>query len=86
MLDLSVVNDVDYYDDIVFRGYVAGTASAALAGGRYDRLLQRMGKPGGALGFAVYLDRIEAARAAQRPRRGRAGAVCRPTPICPPPC
>ena len=64
MLDLSVVNDVDYYDDIVFRGYVAGTASAALSGGRYDRLLQRMGKPGGALGFAVYLDRIEAPREA----------------------
>ena len=64
-LDLSVVNDVDYYDDIVFRGYVAGAASAALAGGRYDRLLQRMGKPGGALGFAVYLDRLE-----QRERRG----------------
>lgn len=63
-LDLSVVNDVDYYDDIVFRGYVAGAASAALAGGRYDRLLQRMGKPGGALGFAVYLDRLE-----QRERR-----------------
>ena len=64
-LDLSVVNDVDYYDDIVFRGYVAGAASAALAGGRYDRLLQRMGKTGGALGFAVYLDRLE-----QRERRG----------------
>ncbi|MBQ9044595.1 MAG: ATP phosphoribosyltransferase regulatory subunit [Oscillospiraceae bacterium] len=62
MLDLSVVNDVDYYDDIVFRGFVPGAASAVLAGGRYDRLLQRMGKPGGALGFAVYLDRLETAR------------------------
>ena len=59
MLDLSVVNDVDYYDDIVFRGFVEGAPSAVLSGGRYDKLLQRMGKTGGALGFAVYLDRLE---------------------------
>ena len=58
MLDLSVVNDVDYYDDLVFRGYAPGAASAVLAGGRYDRLLQRMNRSGGALGFAVYLDRL----------------------------
>ena len=43
-----------------FRGYVEGAASAVLSGGRYDNLLRRMGKPGGALGFAVYLDRLEA--------------------------
>ena len=58
MLDLSVVNDVDYYDDLVLRGYAPGAASAVLAGGRYDRLLQRMNRSGGALGFAVYLDRL----------------------------
>ena len=58
MLDLSVVNDVDYYDDIVFRGFASGAAAAVLAGGRYDRLLQRMERTGGALGFAVYLDRL----------------------------
>lgn len=62
VLDLSVVNDVDYYDNIVMRGYAEGAASAVLAGGRYDRLLQRMGKTGGAIGFAVYLDRIETPR------------------------
>ena len=61
-LDFSVVNDVDYYDDIVFRGFVEGAPSGVLSGGRYDRLLERMGKPGGALGFAVYLDRLEAVR------------------------
>lgn len=58
-LDFSVVNDVDYYNDVVFRGFVAGAAQGVLSGGRYDRLLQRMGKPGGAMGFAVYLDRLE---------------------------
>ncbi len=58
-LDFSVINDVAYYDDIVFRGFVEGAPSAVLSGGRYDKLLQRMGKTGGALGFAVYLDRLE---------------------------
>lgn len=59
-LDFSVVNDVEYYHDLVFRGYVSGAPGSVLSGGRYDRLLQRMGKPGGAIGFAVYLDRLEA--------------------------
>ena len=58
-LDFSVINDVEYYDSLVFRGYVEGAPSAVLSGGRYDKLLRRMGKPGGALGFAVYLDRLE---------------------------
>ena len=30
-----------------------------LAGGRYDNLMRRMGKTGGAVGFAVYLDQLE---------------------------
>ena len=59
-LDFSVVNDVEYYHDLVFRGYVSGAPTCVVSGGRYDRLLQRMGKRGGAIGFAVYLDRLEA--------------------------
>lgn len=59
-LDFSVVNDVEYYHDLVFRGYVAGAPGCVLSGGRYDRLLRRMGKSGGAIGFAMYLDRLEA--------------------------
>ena len=30
-----------------------------MSGGRYDRLLKRLGKKAGAIGFAVYLDRLE---------------------------
>ena len=30
-----------------------------LSGGRYDKLLQKLGKTSGAIGFAVYLDRLE---------------------------
>ena len=30
-----------------------------LSGGRYDKLLQKLGKSGGAIGFALYLGEIE---------------------------
>ena len=30
-----------------------------LAGGQYDRLMERMGRSASGLGFAVYLDRLE---------------------------
>lgn len=58
-LDFSIVNDMCYYNGVIFRGYLPGLASGVLAGGRYDNLLRRMGKTGGAIGFAVYLDQLE---------------------------
>lgn len=58
-LDFSIVNDMRYYNGVIFRGYLPGLASGVLAGGRYDNLLRRMGKAGGAIGFAVYLDQLE---------------------------
>ncbi len=58
-LDFSVVNDMGYYNGVIFRGYLPGLASGVLAGGQYDHLLRRMGKTGGAIGFAVYLDQLE---------------------------
>ncbi len=58
-LDFSVVNDMNYYDDVVFKGFVDGIAEGVLSGGRYDKLLARMGRKSGAIGFAVYLDLLE---------------------------
>ncbi len=58
-LDFSVVNDMNYYDDIVFKGFVEGVGEGVLSGGRYDRLLARMGRKSGAIGFAVYLAALE---------------------------
>lgn len=61
-LDFSAVNDMSYYNGLIFSGFVKGVPRAVLSGGRYDPLLTRMGKPAQAVGFAVYLE--EAARAA----------------------
>ncbi len=58
-LDFSVDGDMHYYDDVVFKGYVEGIGESVLSGGRYDKLLSRMGRSSGAIGFAVYLDLLE---------------------------
>ncbi|MBR7161845.1 MAG: ATP phosphoribosyltransferase regulatory subunit, partial [Clostridia bacterium] len=55
-IDFSVVSDVSYYSGIFFRGFVEGIPEAILSGGRYDRLMRKMGRKSGAVGFAVYLD------------------------------
>ena len=58
-LDFSIVNDMNYYNGIVFRGYVDGIPSGLLAGGQYDNLMTKMNKNAGGIGFAVYLDQLE---------------------------
>lgn len=57
--DFSLVNDMKYYNGIVFQGYVEGIPEVVLSGGQYDRLMQRIGRSSGAIGFAVYLDLLE---------------------------
>lgn len=56
IVDFSLVNDMRYYNGIIFQGFISGVPEAVLSGGRYDKLLERFGKKGGAIGFAVYLD------------------------------
>ncbi len=58
-LDFSLVNDMNYYNGIVFRGFISGISSGVLSGGRYDNLLTKMGREQDAIGFAVSLDHLE---------------------------
>ena len=58
-LDLSLAGDMEYYNGLVFSGYVAGVPRAVLKGGRYDLLAQRFTPGACALGFALYLDELE---------------------------
>lgn len=60
MLDFSIVNDIGYYNGVIFQGYVRRVPRAVLSGGRYDNLLMRFGRDAGAIGFALYLDEIGA--------------------------
>ncbi|MBQ6019763.1 MAG: ATP phosphoribosyltransferase regulatory subunit [Clostridia bacterium] len=62
-IDFSIVNDMNYYNGVIFRGYLNGVPQGVLAGGSYDSLLAKMGKRGRAIGFALYLDLLEQLRA-----------------------
>lgn len=59
VVDFSVVNDVNYYNGIVFNGFIEGVPTSVLSGGQYDNLMIKMGKNGCAIGFAVYANRLE---------------------------
>ena len=56
-LDLSLVNDMEYYNGLVLQGYLAGAPRAVLRGGRYDPLAARFRPGARAVGFALYLRR-----------------------------
>ncbi|MBQ3116667.1 MAG: ATP phosphoribosyltransferase regulatory subunit [Clostridia bacterium] len=58
-VDFSVVSDMNYYNGVVFKGFVSGIPTSILSGGQYDNLMQKMGKKSKAIGFAVYLDEID---------------------------
>ena len=66
-VDFSIVNDMNYYNGIVFRGYIDGIPTGVLSGGQYDKLMQRMGSPARAVGFAIYMDLLERLSDAQSP-------------------
>ncbi len=57
--DFSAVSDMNYYNGIVFKGYINGLSQSVLSGGQYDNLLLKMGRKSGAIGFAIYLDLLE---------------------------
>lgn len=58
-IDFSLTNAMNYYSGIVFKGYIKGIPASILSGGQYDKLMRKMGRSSGAIGFAVYLDALE---------------------------
>lgn len=58
-VDFSIVNDMNYYNGIVFKGFIDGIPTSVLSGGQYDLLMRRMGKDARAVGFAIYMDQLE---------------------------
>ncbi len=57
-IDFSVVNSLNYYNGIVFKGFISGIPTGILSGGQYDNLMVKMGRKSKAIGFAVYLDEL----------------------------
>ena len=59
IFDFSAVGDMNYYNGILMGGYISGISDRLLSGGQYDKLMKKLGRPGGAIGFALYLDLLE---------------------------
>jgi ATP phosphoribosyltransferase regulatory subunit len=57
-LDFSLLGATDYYNGILFRGYLEGLPRPVLLGGRYDGILRKLGKAGGGVGFAIQLSEL----------------------------
>ena len=58
IVDLGLVQRIDYYTNIVFSAYVENCGDAVLSGGRYDNLLSHFDLPMPAVGFGVNVDAI----------------------------
>ncbi len=71
LLDLSLADEMEYYNGLVFTGYVAGVPRAVLKGGRYDYLMQRFTPGANAIGFAIYLDELERLNADAQTQSGK---------------
>lgn len=69
--DLGLVNRIDYYTGVVFRGYVEGAGAPVLSGGRYDHLVEKFGRPAAAIGFSVDADAVASCAAQAAPAAGR---------------
>ncbi|MBQ9030876.1 MAG: ATP phosphoribosyltransferase regulatory subunit [Parasporobacterium sp.] len=59
LIDFSAVSDLNYYNGIIFRGFISGVPEEVLSGGQYDRLMKKMGRKSRACGFAVYLNKLQ---------------------------
>ena len=58
-LDFSMINDIEYYNGIIFQGFLDGLARQVLSGGQYDGMMAKLGKKADAIGFAIYLKELE---------------------------
>lgn len=58
MIDLGLVHGMDYYTGMMFCGYMGGSGSMVLQGGRYDHLCSKFGRDIPATGFAINIDEL----------------------------
>ena len=65
-LDLGLLRHLGYYTGAILEVYDPALGSVLGGGGRYDSLLAGFGRPMPAAGFALFLDRLHVAQAAQR--------------------
>ena len=70
-VDFGLLRDLGYYTGAILEVYDPAVGEAIGGGGRYDDLLGRFGSPQPAAGFALYLERLHVAQAAEQELGGR---------------
>lgn len=58
-MDFSIVNDMNYYNGFLFRGYIKEIPCGILSGGQYDEIMGKMGTNAKAIGFGINLELLE---------------------------
>lgn len=56
--DLGFTNQMNYYSDINFKGYINSCGEPVISGGRYNNLSEKFGIPRPACGFAIDLLKV----------------------------
>ncbi len=77
-LNLGLINNMYYYTDIIFQGFVENIGKPVLMGGRYDHLSEQFGKKMAAIGFAYEIDFLLAAMKQHQLTE----SVKQPKPLC----
>ena len=58
-LDFSLVNSMDYYNGVIFQGFLPGLHTPVLSGGRYDNLIGKFtNETVPAVGFSIGFERV----------------------------
>ena len=55
-VDLGMLQNLNYYSGLIFRGYCMEVGDSILSGGRYDKLIENFGESLPATGFAINVD------------------------------
>lgn len=57
-IDLGLVQSINYYTGIIFKGFTHGVGFPICSGGRYDGLISKFGKNYRAIGVSIGIDRL----------------------------
>jgi len=57
-IDLGMVQHINYYTGLIYRGYAKGIGDTLLSGGRYDNLISQFGCDIPATGLAINVDNL----------------------------
>ena len=57
-IDLGMIQHLDYYTGVIFKGYIHEIGEEIVSGGRYDELIGNFGEMLPAVGLAVQVNQI----------------------------